>query len=297
MTGVRFTLILGLFLLAITVACGGDDVLPGSTAEPAPVVTVNGENKFLVPPFEGPERETTTAPRQNYRLDPAWKLPTPASVSKPTDTSDPVLNPKPQTCPTDWKVDERPSEGLKFCYPSTWTVAREGYAGSPTEDQWFAAGVFDFADAAHTLQHAHVSVYVTDAFTRPMRFTLDCPQLYSVTFAGKPAVVCPTFPTKQPEARIIAYHVFANDLDYFVTIATYYEFNTAARQYSTETSADALATALQIANTVQLSTPVATSAPASAAPAASPTATSTAASTATQALTSPTITTPAIPTP
>jgi hypothetical protein len=257
-----------LWLLAVGIgltwmaACGGgssptstdtstQSSTPGLTAEPTPNQTRGGAAGLLVPPLEGPPRGVAVATREDFRSDPDWQLPKPGEVPTSDNQDDPVLNPPATSCPTGWAIDNRPTEGFKICYPAAWLIDGTGYVTSANEDRWYSVGFFDFTDETKVNQFAHVSVYVIPQYTRPLRYTIDCPKPYTVTFAGQPAVVCPSFPPTSPEARIISYHVFANNHDYFVNIATYFEYDSSSGKLTDKTSDDALATALQIVDSFQ----------------------------------------------
>jgi hypothetical protein len=246
----RLLWVLPLAALACFAACGGSDDDSPSSNTPTPAASPNSERSL--PPFEGPRREAAIE-RRDYRLDPDWALPSPAALPTPAAASDPVLHPDEHDCPDDWQRLDRPAEGFLICHPPEWPVANAGYVTFPTEERWFGAGIFNFADEARAHELAHVSVYVIPQFARPFRYTIDCADPQRVSLAGQPAVVCASVPVTAPEARIVSYHVSQNNLDYFVNIATYYEFDTATNQYTARTSAEALATALEIVGTFQLS--------------------------------------------
>jgi hypothetical protein len=255
-------------LIVFLSACGGDStsdgsatptgsVTPGPSREPptgevTPFPTRGGSAGSIVPPLEGPARGPSVQQQEDFRLDPAWKLPTPEEAPVPDNTDDPVLNPPAQaSCPAEWEILERPTEGWHVCYPANWAIDGQGYVGSANEARWYSVGIFDFTDETRVHQRAHVSVYVIPQFTRPFRYTIDCPQPFHVTFAGQPAVVCSSFPPTSPEARVISYHVFLNNLDYFVNIATYFEFDESSGQYTDKTSDDAFKGALDIVGTFE----------------------------------------------
>jgi hypothetical protein len=69
-------------------------------------------------------------------------------------------------------------------------------------------------------------------------------------------VVCPDFPAESPEARIISYHAFRENLDYFVQVVPYFEYDADSDSYTDELNQEAFDLALQIAHTFEF-TPVA----------------------------------------
>jgi hypothetical protein len=246
-------------LLALLGACGGDDdddrsspTDPASTEDTSNSITPTPGNP-VVPPLEGPGRGPAPTEFTDFREDPNWLLPEPDDLQPPPEdiADDPAVNPPAQpSCPEDWLAVDRPTEGFKICHPENWVVAGHGYVGAANEERWYSVGIFDFVNESRTGQRAHVSVYVIPQFARPFRFTLDCPQPYTITFAGEPAVVCPNFPGQPPaEAEIISYHVFKNDFDYFVNVATY--FNRDGDDYTDEIDEDSKATAIEIAHSFQ----------------------------------------------
>jgi hypothetical protein len=254
MRGVRlFPLALAVSVFVI-VACGGDD--DSSSATGTPTATFAGSPTVspdpLVPPLEGPEREGYTGERQDFRENPEYALPQPGGLPTPADASDPVLNPPAESeCPVDWKLLFRGPEGFQLCYPQDWTVLTDAYKNSPGEARWYTGGVFKFPDEPPEHQLAHVSIYVIPQFTRPFPYTKDCPAPFSVTLNGQPAVVCPSFPPSHPEARLVSYHVFRENLDYFFNIALYYRWDEDSGQYTDETDEEAFDTALKIIHTVE----------------------------------------------
>lgn len=227
------------------VACGGG----GSSTTGTPTATTTAVPRDpLVPPLEGPDRVPYLGSPMDFRQDPAYQLPSPNDVPSPTDSEDPVLNPPAQPdCPDGWKVLQRPTEGFQFCYPADWDFASDGYKNAPNETRWYSLGVFKFPGAREDdHQFAHVSVYVIPQGARPFTYTKDCPTPYSVVLDGQPAVVCPDFPAASPEARIISYHVFRSDLDYFINIALYFKYDDSKGAYTDQTDSEALAAATKI---------------------------------------------------
>jgi hypothetical protein len=207
--------------------------------------------------MEGPQRAGFVGELEDFREDPAYKLPSPDEEPAPDDSSDPVLNPPAEpSCPGASQLLDRITEGFNICYPSDWEIPANGYVSSTKEPRWYYVGIFKFPDNSQEHQLAHVSVYVLPKFVRPLTFTRDCPQAYRVTLAGEPAVVCPEFPPVSPEARIISYHVFREDFDYFVNIATYYQYDDAKGEYTDKTDDAAFQAALQIVGSFHF-TPVA----------------------------------------
>lgn len=254
----RLLVPLSVLVVLFALACADDDdgggasatpvgSLPtGATAAPVPVV----------PPMEGPGRGEAVAERTDFRADPAWRMPSPDSVPPADDPDDPVLNPPADPeCPADWTLIQRPVEGFQICHPSDWTVAGHGYVSSPNEDQWYTMGIFDFVDESQSQRRAHVSIYVLPDFVKPFRYTLDCPEPRSVTLSGQPAVVCPDFPASPPEARIVSYHVFREDYDYFVQVVSYYHYDQSSGTYTDDVEEEAFDKALEIAHTFEF-TPV-----------------------------------------
>jgi hypothetical protein len=261
-TRLAWLLVTALVVFTLT-ACGGGSssasptstptTVNGSllpTLEPTPGPIRSGAAGLIVPPLEGPARGAAVAKREDFRTDPNWKLPTPSSLPAPADKQDPILNPPAPSCPTGWRTLDRPTEGFHLCYPSDWNIDGQGYVASANEERWFSVGVFDFTDSTKVNQYAHVSVYVIPQYTRPFRYTIDCPQAYSVTFAYQPAVVCPSFPATSPEARIISYHVYLSNFDYFINIATYFERDSSGNLTNNVSDAG-LATAVQIVDSFQ----------------------------------------------
>lgn len=253
-------------VLVALAACGDDDDLkpdgsagartasPTASSDVSPTVTP--EQSIFVPPLEGPPRTGTVSERTDFRQDPEWALPKPEDQPAPDDSDDPILNPpaEPAECPTDWQVLDRPVEGFKICYPPDWVTDGQGYVAAANEERWYSVGIYDFPEGDREHQRAHISVYVVPTYTRPLRYTLDCPELFSVTLAGQPAVVCPDFPAESPEARISSYHVFREDLDYFVQVVEYFEFENG--EYTDSVNEDARDLAIQTVQTFQF-TPVA----------------------------------------
>ncbi len=248
-------------LAVLIVTCGGDDDSNGDgggdvtpTASPADSLRPSGSGNIdpFSPPLEGPGRGDSPRELTDFREEPGWQLPDPANVPEPAESEDPVLNPPDEpVCPEDWERLRRLIQGYQFCYPGDWVLGGNGYINAPNEKRWRSDGVFSLPGGEAEHQLAHVSVYVTPQFSRPFRYTIDCPQPYATTLAGEPAVVCPEFPPIYPEASIASYHVFREDFDYFVTIATYYEWNENDGEYTDEVNEEAAATAIEIAHSFE----------------------------------------------
>jgi hypothetical protein len=238
-------------------ACGGDDddgqspTDGAQTTDPAGPTPTRGNP--VTPPLEGPGRGAAPAEFTDYREEPEWLLPKPDDLQPPPEelAEEPAANPPAQpVCPEGWLTIDRPTEGFKICHPENWTVAGHGYVSGANEDRWYSVGIFDFVDESRTTQRAHVSIYAIPRYTRPFRYTVDCPQPYAVMFAGEPAVVCPNFPGQPPEEHeIISYHVFLNDLDYFVNVATYFIHE--GEEITDEIDEEARTTAIEIAHSFQ----------------------------------------------
>jgi hypothetical protein len=109
-------------------------------------------------------------------------------------------------------------------------------------------GLHDFSDPENQIQRAHVSVYAFPQYSRPVRYIVDCPNPLSVTLDGLPAVVCTDYPGVSPEANIVSYHLFRDDLDFFLNIVSYYEYEDG--EYTDTVDEDALEMAIQVAHTV-----------------------------------------------
>lgn len=199
-----------------------------------------------MPPLEGPERRAYIGKAEDFRQDPEYQLPTPDKVPAATG-DDPVFDmPSEPDCPDGWKLYQRIPEGFEMCYPPDWTLGTDAYKNAPNEARWYAGGIFDFSDAEHAHQLAHVSVYVIPQFTRPFPYTKDCPTPFSMKLNDQPAVVCPSFPAVSPEARIISYHVYRENRDYFFNIATYYKWDEGKDKLTSDTDEGALDTAIKI---------------------------------------------------
>jgi hypothetical protein len=241
--------------MLMLIACGDDDDnSTGSTS--TPTATLAGSPtpspNPLVPPLEGPERVGYIGERQDFRLNPDFELPTPNEVPTPEDTDDPVLNPPSvPDCPDDWKKLFRGPEGFQLCYPEDWSVLTDAYKNSPGEERWYTGGVFKFPGDPPEHQLAHVSIYAIPQYTRPFPYTKDCPTPYSVRLDNQPAVVCPSFPARHPEARLVSYHVFRENFDYFFNIALYYNWDESAGAFTDETDASAFDTAVRIIHSVE----------------------------------------------
>ena len=263
MRWIRYALAPLAVLAVVTLAgCGDDDDAPAdgsgtpSASESAPASATTPPNP-VVPPMEGPDRQGGVTEETDFRADPAWRAPAPDDVPAADDPADPVLNPPADPeCPAEWTLIQRPVEGFQICHPADWTVAGHGYVSSANEAQWYSVGIFDFLDETQAQQRAHVSIYVIPQFAQPFRYTLDCEAPLSLTFGGEPAVVCPDFPAESPEARIISYHAFREDLDYFVQVVPYFEYDADSDSYTDELNQEAFDLALQIAHTFEF-TPIA----------------------------------------
>lgn len=243
-----------LAVLALT-ACGDDDTsISTTTSTPTPTLagSPTPSPNPLVPPLEGPERTGYIGEKQDFRLNPDYELPAPNEVPSPEDASDPVLNPPAiPDCPSDWKKLIRGPEGFQLCYPEDWTVLTDAYKNSPNEERWYTGGVFKFPGDPPERQLAHVSIYAIPQYTRPFPYTKDCPTPFSVQLNNQPAVVCPSFPPASPEARIVSYHVFRENFDYFFNIALYYKWDESAGAYTDQTDAAAFDTAVKIIHSVE----------------------------------------------
>ena len=244
----------------IAVACGDDDGGIGdSTSTPATTPVGTGDASppatsasLIAPPLEGPAFQPAPAARTDFREEPGWELPEADDLPEPDDADDPVVNPPSDaSCPAEWVEHNRLVEGFKLCYPEDWTLAGNGYVNAANQDRWYSAGFFDFVSPAQEQQRAHVSVYVMSPFVRPFRYTIDCEEAFGITFAGEPAVVCPDFATDSPAARIVSYHVFREDLNYFVNVVGYFGYDAATGEYSDDIESEAFDMALAIAHTFQ----------------------------------------------
>jgi hypothetical protein len=251
-----------LAMLALT-ACGDDTPVDSPTSSfVTPAGSPAASPNPLVPPLEGPRRTSYIGERQDFRLNPDYELPTPNEVPTPEDASDPVLNPPSvPDCPGDWKKLVRGPEGFQLCYPEDWLVLTDAYKNSPNEERWYTGGVFKFPGDPPEHQLAHVSVYAIPQYTRPFPYTKDCPTPYRVRLNNQPAVVCPSFPATSPEARLVSYHVFRENFDYFFNIALYYKWDESAGAYTGLTDSAAFDTALRIVHSVEFLS-VSTTAPA-----------------------------------
>jgi hypothetical protein len=242
---------------ALLAACGGDDDDDPNPTGGTETTDATGASPTpgnpVVPPLEGPGRGPAPSEFTDYREEPDWLLPQPDDLQPPPEdlAEEPAANPPAEpVCPEGWLTVDRPTEGFKICHPENWTVAGHGYVSGANEDRWYSVGIFDFIDESRTAQRAHVSIYALPRYTRPFRYTLDCVQPYTVTFSGEHAVVCLDFPGQPPaEHEIVSYHVFKNDLDYFVNVATYYTVE--GDEITDEIDEEARATAIQIAHSFQ----------------------------------------------
>jgi len=247
--------------LVIAVACGDDDggigdststpaaTAPGGTGDASPLATPTG---LIAPPLEGPALQPAPATRTDFREEPGWELPQVGDLTAPVDVEDPVVNPPSDaSCPAEWVEHSRLFQGFKICYPEDWTLTGNGYVNAANQDRWYSAGFFDFVSPTQEQQRAHVSVYVMSPFVRPVRYTIDCEEAFAITFAGEPAVVCPDFETSSPEARIVSYHVFQDELNYFVNVVGYFGYDADKGEYSDDIESTAFDLALTIAHTFQ----------------------------------------------
>lgn len=241
--------------LVFAVACGDDDLgsggTGGSTDPDVSATPTRAPRDPLSAPYEGPAIGPFPEEPIDYREDPEWRHPDPENqpTPAPDDKSDVVFGPPAEpSCPEDWERLERLPEDFSICYPDSW---EEDSSYVNHEVRWYAIGLFNFPDGDREHQLAHVSVYVFPEFSRTVRYTLDCPETYSVTFAGEPSVVCPDFPPVEPEARIISYYVFRDDQHYFVNVAAYLEYDGENGEYSDSFDEEALDQAIEIAHTFQ----------------------------------------------
>lgn len=243
--------------LGLFAACGGDDsggstpsTPTGSDASPTISIAPTPGGDPLVPPLEGTEVGPPVTEMTDWREEPDWQMPEPEDVPAADDPEDPALNPPAEpTCPTDWILINRPTEGFTICYPPNWVVGSHGFVSSANESRWYSLGLFDFADPENQIQRAHVSVYAFPQFARPVRYIIDCPDPLSVTLSGIPAVVCRDYPGLNPEANIISYHVYRGGLDFFLNIVSYYRYEDG--EYTDTVDQEALDTAIQVAQTVK----------------------------------------------
>lgn len=241
------------------VACGGDD--DGATDAPTGSATLAGSPTPspdpLIPPLEGPTRDTYLGERQDFRENPDYQLPRPGAVPTPAaDSADPVFDlPSTAECPEGWQTLFRGPELFQLCYPPDWEVLTDAYKNSPNEERWYAGGIFKFPDQEGSPQLAHVSVYAIPQFTRPFPYTKDCPAPFSIQLNSQAGVVCPSYPANHPEARIVSYHVYREGYDYFFNIALYYEWDEDRGEFTQETDDEAFNTALQIIRSVEFLPP------------------------------------------
>lgn len=248
-------------VLAVITACGGDDDTSGS-ASPSGSGAPSGSGGAtittaptpggdpLIPPLEGPAPGPLVTEMTDWRQDPDWALPRPEDAVPADDPDNPILNPPASPdCPAEWVKIDRPAEGYQICYPVTWVVGTHGYVSSANESRWYALGLYDFSDPENQIQRAHVSIYMFPTFARPVRYTIDCPDLRGVTLSGLPAVVCPDFPGLDPEAEIISYQASRGDRDYFLNIVTYKTYDPEAAEYTDEVDQDARDLAIEVART------------------------------------------------
>ncbi|MDO8614303.1 MAG: hypothetical protein Q7T33_01025 [Dehalococcoidia bacterium] len=245
-----------LLLLLTALACGGggdggdSSASPGdgATSTPGGQAQQSPQATAIVPPLEGPPRGVAAGDRVDYRELPEWQLPNPGDLPAPPPEAQgqEFHAPEAPACPPDWLVLQRPSEGFTICYPPDWRTEGHGYVAAGNEEQWYSLGLILFQGER---QLAHVSVYMVPRFAQPFTYTRDCQQAFAVAFAGQPAVLCPDYPGNPPEAKIIAYHIRRDDRDYFVNVVPYFQYDEAAKTYSDGISDNALATAIQVAQT------------------------------------------------
>lgn len=248
-------------VFAVIAACGGDDDTsatpdgsesPAGSIDPSATVTLapTPGGDPLIPPLEGPEPGPPVTEEKDWREDPEWALPRPEDVEPADDPDNPLLNPPSDpTCPPDWVPLLRPAEGYQMCYPVDWVTGSHGYVSSANESRWYALGLYDFSNPEEQIQRAHVSVYMFPTFSRPVRYTLDCPNPLSVTLSGLAAVMCEDFPGISPESQIVSYHVFREDRDYFLNIVSYFEYDEETGEYTDEVDQQAFDLAVQVAQT------------------------------------------------
>lgn len=249
----RLTIAGSILLVALFVfaACKNDSEGGGSGRTSTPAGSPTPSPDPLVPPLEGPPREPYIGERQDFRQNPDYQLPKPAGVpTPPPDLETSLIPPSSPDCPEGWKELFRGPEGFKMCYPPDWTVLTDAYKNAPNEERWYAGGVFKFSGEEHDHQLAHVSIYVIPQYTRPFPYTRECPTPYSVKLDGQPAVLCPSFPASDPEARIVSYHVFRENFDYFFNVALYYQWDEKTGKFTDKTDSDAFETALKIIHSV-----------------------------------------------
>jgi hypothetical protein len=246
-----------LLLAAVSLGACGDDAdgpANGATGSATPAGSPTASPDPLIPPLEGPARDTYLGERQDFRDNPDYQLPRPGAVPTPSaDSGDPVFDlPATAEC---WQTLFRGPELFQLCYPPDWEVLTDAYKNSPNEERWYAGGVFKFPDEEGSPQLAHVSVYVIPQFTRPFFYTKECPTPYSIQLNSQAGVVCPSYPANHPEARIVSYHVFREGFDYFFNIALYYEWDAGAGRFTDQTDQQAFDEALQIIRSVEFLPP------------------------------------------
>jgi hypothetical protein len=231
--------------------CKDDNETGGSGRTPTTAGSPTPSPNPLVPPLEGPPREPYIGERQDFRQNPDYQLPRPGGVpTPPAELEDSLIPPASPECPDEWEKLFRGPEGFQLCYPSDWSVLTDAYKNAPNEARWYAGGVFKFTGEGQDHQLAHVSIYVIPQYTRPFPYTKDCPTPYSVELDGQPGVLCPSFPASHPEARIISYHVFRENFDYFFNVALYYRWDQDKGKFTDKTDSEALETGLKIIHSV-----------------------------------------------
>ena len=252
--------------IVLGAACGGDDggfsETPGpgvsatvaATGSPGPAARPRPSGGPVTPPLEGPARPNAATTRTNYRELADYALPSPQDVPEPPrDAAGAEFHPPSEPkCPEGWEILRRPIEGFQICYPKEWAIDGHGYVSAAAEDRWYSVGFFLRREGVEV---AHVSVYVVDPFAMPFTHTRDCKKAYRVTFAGEQAVLCPDHTGVPPEVKIVTYHIRRGDLDYYVNVVPQFTYDSGAGQYLDQWDKEAEATAIQVAQTFQL-TPI-----------------------------------------
>ncbi len=250
----------------VTAACGSgtgsqeDDVdSPGSptaspTDDPAPTLTAipsTPTGSVIFPPFEGPTRSFRAEERINYREHPAFQFPNPEDLPVPPDELEGLEFHPPETpdCPLDLELLVRPSQGFRVCYPKEYKIDGHGYVTALVDDRWYSLGLFGLDQDDR--ESVHVSIYVTNAYSQPFTYVINCETAYQVTIDGQPATLCPDHPGEFPEVKIIAYHIRMGDLDYFIQVVPQFDFDDEANEYLTTWSQEAEETAIRIVHSFQ----------------------------------------------
>lgn len=242
--------------LLLAVACTDGDGEPSpeptgetpSAATPTVEPTPQPTGEVIVPPLEGPERTLAFKENTNYREQPEFQLPAPEDVPEaPADAEGAEFHPPEEpVCPDGWEILRRPVEGFEVCYPATWRIDGHGYVSAGLDDRWYSVGLFLFEDGR---QLAHVSIYIINPYAQPFLYTRDCQQAYRATFAAMPAVLCPDLSGRPPEGKIIAYHVRRDDLDYFLNVVPYFEYDEEEGGYLDSWPEEIEEQAIQVAHT------------------------------------------------